>query len=106
MVDDIEQLLNSLDRHPAATEADVKALERDIGMTLPRDYRRFLLQSNGAEGFIGKAAYVMLWGTKEIAQLNRSYEVDRYAPGLLIFGSSGGGEAYGFDRRAAACTIV
>ncbi len=31
--------------------------------------------------------------------MNQGYEVENYAPGLLIFGSDGGGEAYGFDTR-------
>jgi hypothetical protein len=38
--------------------------------------------------------------------MNQSYEVQKYVPGLLVFGSSGGGEAYGFDTRFPDWPIV
>lgn len=28
---------------------------------------------------------------------NEEYQVRQYAPGVILFGSDGGGEAYGFD---------
>ena len=55
--------------------------------------------TNGGEGFIGEEEYLMLWSVEELPSLNEAYEVQQYAPGLLLFGSSGGGEAYGFDTR-------
>jgi hypothetical protein len=75
-------------------------------MRLPVDYREFLKITNGGEGFIGENAYVMFWGVDELVSMNKAYEVDTYVPGFLLFGSNGGGEAFGFDTRKKRWTIV
>lgn len=61
---------------------------------------------NGGEGFIGPNAYVIFWKLEELMELNKAYQVAEYAPGLFIFGSDGGGEAYAFDVRTPAMPIV
>jgi len=38
--------------------------------------------------------------------MNRSYQITEYAPGLLLFGSDGGGEAFAFDIRSGEESIV
>ncbi len=48
----------------------------------------------------------MLWRAEELVEMNKSYHVNEYAPGLLLFGSDGGGEAFGFDTRTDAKPIV
>ena len=74
--------------------------ERQLGQELPTDYIAFLRRCNGAEGWIGSESYVMLFPVNQLIYFNGAYEVQRYAPGFLISGSSGGGEAYGFDMRS------
>ena len=59
----------------------------------------------GGEGFLG-ANYIIFWKAEELSSLNREYEVDKYAPGILLFGSDGGGEGYGFDTQYAAMPVV
>lgn len=76
-----------------------------LGMSLPADYVQFLQEHNGGEGFIGDN-YLILWRAEEIPQFNREYEVDKYAPGIILFGSDGGGEGYGFDSREKGMPIV
>jgi len=83
---------------PAQIDA-IEAFERQSGILLPHDYCEFLRFSNGGEGFIGQNSYAMLWKVDDLIRFNREYEVDEYAPGLLLFGSSGGGEAFAFDIR-------
>jgi hypothetical protein len=95
----------SMDLHPAATNMMIIASEEQLGARLPKDYVQFLKLANGGEGFIGNA-YAIFWSVEELSSMNRSYEVQKYAPGLLIFGSDGGGEAYGFDTRASDWPIV
>src|SRR5690242_4867217 len=80
--------------------------ERKLGLKLPAEYVEFLKYSNGGEGFIGENAYVRLWPVEKLSEMNRSYEVVKDAPGLLIFGSNGGGEAYGFDMRVPQPPVV
>lgn len=73
--------------------------------SLPLEYEQFLRKHNGGEGFVGDN-YLVLWRAEELSTFNREYEVDRNAPGLLLFGSNGGGEGYGFDARVAGPPIV
>jgi len=49
---------------------------------------------------------VILWKAEELVSLNKSYEVALNAPGLFLFGSDGGGDAFGFDLRAVAPPVV
>lgn len=83
----------------------VNELSAEFGVNFPREYLEFLLLHDGCEGFIGEN-YIILWGVKELAEFNREYEVDKYAPGIILFGSDGGGEGYGFDTEAATMPIV
>lgn len=88
-----------------ASSSVVEGLSSSLGVALPRDYLDFLRQHNGGEGFIGDN-YIVFWKAEELADFNREYEVGKYAPGILLFGSNGGGEGYGFDTRSAAMPIV
>jgi hypothetical protein len=103
---DMRRFIENLNRRPPATEEAISAFEKTSGKQLPTDYREFLKIANGGEGSIGKNAYVILWGVDELAPMNQAYEVENYAPGLFIFGSDGGGEAYGFDTRNPQWTTV
>lgn len=89
---------------PAAA-AQVVAAEQALRQSLPADFREFLLRTNGGEGMIGEN-YVMLWNATELGEYNESYQVNQYAPGLLLFGSDGGGEGFAFDTRTAPPTVV
>jgi len=80
--------------------------EAQLGLKLPDEYVSFLRVTNGGEGCIGKNEYAIFWKVEELASLNRAYKVQEYAPGFLIFGSNGGGEAYGFDTRTEGWPIV
>lgn len=97
----LKELLSEFTGNNPASAESIALLERHFikfGKKLPADLREVLEASDGAEGFINKH-YLMLWGAAETLECNKSYEVDLYAPGLLLFGSSGGGEAYAFDTR-------
>jgi hypothetical protein len=89
---------------PAETEV-LERLSKNVISDLPAEYLRFLRQHNGGEGFVGEN-YIVIWKGEEIADFNREYEVEKYAPGIILFGSDGGGEGYGFDIEAADMPIV
>jgi len=95
---------NALDRFnmrlPAAPE-QIAAFSTASGWTLPQDYTAFLKQANGGEGLVGPNAYLILFAIDELVSLNKAYQAEDYAPGLLIFGSDGGGEAFAFNARDA-----
>lgn len=106
MAHDTSSAGKNLDRRSPAADAALAKAEREIGAKLPQQYVKFLKTRDGGEGFVGANSYVMLWRAEELASLNQAYEVQKYAPGLLIFGSDGGGEAYGFDTRTPEWKIV
>ncbi|WP_275787081.1 SMI1/KNR4 family protein [Pararhizobium gei] len=83
----------------------VDGLPASLGVALPEDYIDFLKMHNGGEGFIGDN-YIIFWKAEELADFNREYEVEQYAPGILLFASSGGGEGYGFDTQSEGMPIV
>lgn len=87
---------------PGAADAEIAAAERDLGAPLPDDYKAFLRESDGIEGLVaGGQDYVMLWRASEIAQHNRGYAVAEFMPQIVLFGSNGGIDAYGFIRQNA-----
>lgn len=81
------------------------ALVDSLSVALPPSYLDFLNTHNGGEGFIGEH-YIVFWQAQELADFNREYEVETYAPGIFLFGSDGGGEGYGFDTDDASMPIV
>jgi hypothetical protein len=60
---------------------------------------------NGGDGFVGEN-YLMVWPVEELIKSNKDYRVAEAAPGLFVFGSSGGGEAFAFDTRVTPPGIV
>jgi hypothetical protein len=90
---------------PPASPEVIRELSVRLGVELPADYVALLQCHNGGEGFIGDN-YIVLWKAEEVPDFNREYEVHEYAPGILLFGSDGAGEGYGFDTRTPAMPIV
>jgi len=72
---------------------------------LPEDYLDMVTSIAGGEGFVGPE-YVRFYHLNEVLPLNEAYDVARYATGFLIIGSNAGGEAYAFDFRSKAPSIV
>ena len=101
-----DQLLTKFNGNPPASASSIQELEKVSEFSLPADYAEFLRQMNGGEGFIGPDAYVIFWKVEELQELNVAYEVSEQAPGLFLFGSDGGGEAYAFDLRSEDKKIV
>lgn len=89
-----------------ASEGAIQKFEQLSGFVLPEDYVTFLKKSNGGEGFVGDNAYLILWPVEQLLELNDAYQVPKYAPGLLLFGSDGGGEGFAFDTRLPELPIV
>lgn len=98
-------LLGRFNGNEPASPDTLKCLKDKRGRSLPKDYCAFMARYNGGEGFFGKQ-YLILWRAEELAPFNQDYQVDEYAPGILLFASSGGGEAFGFDLRSDILPIV
>jgi len=46
----------------------------EAGLKLAIEYKEFLRQQNGGEGFIG-SAYVILWRVEDLLAVDESYQV-------------------------------
>lgn len=103
--EDLAQLFSDFTGGPPASPDVIALLEQSLRVRLPPDFRDFLGMHDGAAGFVGDN-YVILWSAGEVARYHGSYQVNEYAPGLVLFGSNGGGEAYAFDRRTEANAVV
>lgn len=99
------EILEGWQLNAGTTEEALRDAVVLLGHSLPPDYVQFLREHNGGEGFVGDN-YLIVWKLEELSPFNREYEVDQYAPGLLLFGSNGGGEGYGFDTRSTDMPIV
>jgi hypothetical protein len=100
-----KNLIASFQGKPPASLDSLTRCEASLGFSLPPDYAQALRQMNGGEGFIGKN-YLVLWSVEEFVKMNTGTYFAEAAPGLLVFGSDGGGEAFAFDTRSAPPRIV
>ena len=104
--EEFKKLAGQLILKAPAAQSAIDECESKLHIKLPQDYVDFLLRSNGADGPIGETGYVSLWPIEDIPELNKGYRIEEFAPGLLIFGSDGGGEAFAFDLRDPSLSIV
>lgn len=91
--------------NPPAREADLRTFELQSGIKLPTDYEQFMRKMNGGEGFVGNG-YVIIYPIEKLLEYNSGYRFEEYVPGLFLFGTNGGGEAFAFDRRNEDWSIV
>jgi len=80
----------------APNGASKEALDALVG--LPTELRAFLELHDGGRGKVGTRP-VILWSAGQIAREAQSQEVSLSTPGLLLFGTDGGAEGYGYLSR-------
>jgi hypothetical protein len=102
---DFSTYLKQLRGKPPASDAMIEAAEAGLSITLPADYSAFLRQADGAAGTLS-GNYLVLWAVETLAKYNAGYQVQTWAPGLVLFGSDGGDTAYAFDARDAHMVVV
>ena len=66
---------------------------------LPQDYLAFMHQHNGGEGPVGKNAYMQLVPLEELVSFNKDYEIEKYLPDIILFGTDLGGTLFGYDTK-------
>jgi hypothetical protein len=96
-----EKLLAGMKLAPkGATRERLDEVEKKVGVKLPKDLRAFLEKRDGGRGTVGgRNRPLWLWSADEIEREADEQEVTRASPGLLLFGSDGGAEGYGYLAR-------
>jgi hypothetical protein len=105
MEDMFSMLTKRMKLSSGVNDAQLKILTTSLPISLPPDFISFLKFSNGAVGMIGNN-YLEICKAEDIISLNEDYSVKLYAPGLILFGTDGGGEGYGFDYRGVDPIVV
>ena len=83
-----------------AGEERIEEIEEQMDCKLPRDVKGFLREHDGGEGTIGaRKRPIELWSIERIRAECEAQEITRAVPGLLLFGSDGGSEGYGWLPR-------
>jgi hypothetical protein len=89
------------------TDAALDDAERELGVSLPSDYRDFLRGQDGYAASYG-GAYVEIYSLAAMLAANRDLaDLQRAAcPGLVVFGSDGSREVLGWDYRTDPPPVV
>ncbi|MEK4567613.1 SMI1/KNR4 family protein [Bacillus sp. FSL K6-3458] len=70
-----------------ARDIHIKETESQLNMLLPHAYKTLLKQTNGCSVEGG----VLLYGTEDIVERNKTWEIHHYANGYVAIGDDGGG---------------
>ena len=83
-----------------ASEERIAAAEQEMDCKLPADVKELLREHDGGEGTVGpRRRPIQLWPLERIRAECEAQEVTRAVPGLVLFGSDGGSEGYGWLPR-------
>lgn len=83
----LESITDFYSVNPPASEQAIAEAEFALGKTFPPEYRSLLL---AADGFILQTG-IGIYGTDEVEERNKTFEVEVYAPGYLAIGDDSGG---------------
>ncbi|MEH7673127.1 SMI1/KNR4 family protein [Bacillus pumilus] len=73
-----------------ASDIHIKETESQLNIVLPCAYKELLKQTNGCS--IG--GEVLLYGTEDMVERNKTWEVQQYASGYVAIGDDGGGQVF------------
>ncbi|MEH7821146.1 SMI1/KNR4 family protein [Bacillus altitudinis] len=72
------------------TDINIKEAESQLNMMLPHTYKALLKQTNGCS--VG--GDVLRYGTEDIVERNKTWEVHHYASGYVAIGDDGSGRVF------------
>src|SRR5256885_2405604 len=104
MANDWRHLLRDTAAAPrGAKEEQIAGAGSEMDCQLPEDVKAVLREHDGGRGTVGpRKRPFELWSIERIADECEAQEVTRAVPGLVLFGSDGGSEGYGFYPQASA----
>ena len=92
----LDKLTNSFDTVSPATPSSIENAEKFFNIKFPNDYKEFLQFTNGLEGETTDS-YLVLWSAEELIELNQAYNVKEFVSNIIVIGSDGAEDAFGFD---------
>ena len=92
----LEKLAKSFETVSPATPSAIETAEKFFNLKLPTDYKEFLQYTNGLEGETTDS-YLVLWSAEELVELNQGYNVKEFVSNIILIGSDGAEDAFGFD---------
>ncbi|NJM41208.1 MAG: SMI1/KNR4 family protein [Anaerolineae bacterium] len=101
----LAKMTKSLDFNAGTQIETISAASEQLMIDFPDDYVEFMISKNGGEGFVGES-YLVLWKAEDLQSLNEAYEMREFFPGLVAFGSDGGGDGYAFQKTNGQTAIV
>src|SRR4051812_41840397 len=98
MLGDSREILRDVALAPrGATEEQIARVETEMDCKLPDDVKELLREHDGGRGTLGpRNRPFELWSIERIADECEAQEATRAVPGLVLFGSDGGSEGYGW----------
>lgn len=97
--------LDNFDRNEKIDITRILEVEKELKVKFPIDYVDFMQEFNDGEGFVGKE-YLIMYKMHEIIEVNDDCQVSEYVPGIILFGSNGGGEHFAFDYRGSEIKYI
>jgi hypothetical protein len=101
----IIEFMEGFERNPRAEPMVIQQVVKELNLDLPSEYLDLFSLMNGGEGFIGDN-YCRFYALEDLMPLNEAFLVKEFAPGLFIFGSNGGGEAFAFNTKSSPFSIL
>ena len=99
-VSDYSYLEHELTLAAPADPAEVQRLRQEFGQQVPDDYLAFVAAHDGAEGPVGVLAPVA-----QVGRADDLYPELDHLHGLVVFGTDGGLEVFGFDATGTVVVI-
>src|SRR3954470_18928324 len=98
MATDWNRILRDVTLAPrGAVEDELARAETEMDCKLPEDVKAVLREHDGGRGTLGpRKRPFELWSIERIADECEAQEATRAVPGLVLFGSDGGSEGYGW----------
>lgn len=101
MKSNLKPLIKNLELNSGVEFETINDVEQRLGINFLTDYKEFISEANGAEGFVGQS-YLILFPIEKLEEINRTND---YAPRIIKFASDGGGNVYVFDSSEARIYI-
>lgn len=98
MKDSVDAVLEKLDCNERPDPTVVEQFLTSLDFVVDKELLDFVIQNDGAEGFVSDEIFLQIWPLKDIISLNPYYEDVEICHRLLFFGSDGSNLGFAVDK--------